>query len=260
MPRTSWFPLLVLGWAAVMVVSGAVFWFVLRDEGSDEPPPALPTIPEPAPIPQPVMQPTQMTPRRSRAGIDIEIAKLESVVADLKQQEIHQSKQREILASTIKRYGDLVAKGDVRVENELAFFRKTSRELAVKLAQTTAARAEGETQRTTLRGKLKQADEELRGQKVALDTPLGALETLKTVTALQNQIATLDCRIATEADGLAWFNIQQDALLKVLSGQKEALLPAVELLEKWQPPRKGITVLESQINQLRTERDLLMGK
>jgi len=260
MSRKSWFPLLVLGWAAVLVLSGAVFWLFLRDDGTDEARPPVPTVLEPVPIPKPVTQPTQTVPRRSQAGIDIEIMQLETIGSFLKQQEINQGNQREILANTLKSYGDLVAKGGVKLEDNLAFFRKKSTELAVKIAEATASMGEAETQRTRLRGKLQEAEEKLRAEKVSLDTPLATLETLKTVTRLQNQIATLDCRIAAESDGLAWCRVQQDALMGVLSGQKEAIRPAVELLEQWQPPRKGITVLETQLNQLRSERDLLTGK
>jgi hypothetical protein len=242
--------------------SGAVFQFMLRDEERAEPPPpGIPRLPEheqksvsPAPVESP-RTPTIQSVRR--AAIDVEVAQLENVIAAQEQLLRVQEGQREYLVESIKRYRDLVAKGDSGAATQLMFFRRKHAELATRRPEIEAAIAGNEALRPVLQDKLKVAEEQLVVQKRASAGEEAILESTKAVGATRQQISTLDCRIASSRDQLAWVTVQHDALSSVLTGTGDAVTAAVKLLMEWQPPRLGIAALTSQLNALKAERESL---
>ncbi|MFO0821573.1 MAG: hypothetical protein U0792_00270 [Gemmataceae bacterium] len=244
------------------LLSGAVFQFLLREEERAEPPPAeIPRLPDPDPksvSPTPAESPRTPTIQSvRRAAIDVEVAQLENVIAAQEQLLRVQEGQREYLVESIKRYRDLAANGDAGAAPQLMFFRRKQAELAMRRPEIEAAIAENESLRPVLRDKLKLAEEQLLALKQASAGEEAILERTKAVGATKQQISTLDCRIASSRDQLAWVTVQHEALSMVLTGTGDAVTSAVGLLAQWKPPRLGIAALTSQLNALKAERESL---
>lgn len=258
---STWVRVLIGVWCGGFLFSGAVFWFLLREEErAESPPEMIPRLPEPPPEPAPKQLEPPRTPTIQsvrRAAIDAEIAQLEKVIAAQEQLAEAWKKQRELLIGVIEEYGRLSAQADPEAARKLVSFRKKAEELATKRPEVEKVIEEAEGLRPVLEQKLATAEELLLARKRAVAPEADILDSTKSVGGTRQQLATLACLLAAKRDELAWLTVQHEALTKVLSGTKEEVAAAVSLLDKWQQPRQGIAAITSQLRLLRAERELL---
>jgi hypothetical protein len=254
MPRASTIALLVLGWCGVLAVCGVVFWFVLKDDTGD------PDVPRPVPVPEakrPAATPV-VVPRRSRAALEAEIAQLELARDAQKQLAAAQEAQKAALVASVREYADLIAKG-AGTEPERDFFRKKCDAVASSISTRRTELESTGAKLTQFRADAARTNDDLQAVLKNSAPDHTMLQILKAAGASKFHIATLECRLAAEADALAWDEAQHMALTRALTGKPDEVRAAAETLVKWRPPLQGIAVLDAQIAALKVERYEITG-